>query len=808
MSQVVQVVGALGPTLERIVNLIRDSGVAHNRGGRFSIQVVQRLLAVAMSNVSASDVAAIRAHLVGDIAAAAPKPAGAPSAGAGPASPSAEAAAALLTSPTMPPPVPPLGSPLGSPLLSMLKPARTPRTIRSPLSAAVSGDAAVIAALLGSRIAREALDRHSYKCEARRAGGACVACCLADFAAAPASSALGAAAQPSFVENFYAALGISGRHKDPHELLVRLFAEMQRDVLAPFLTCSFATAKCGVCSVEETLYRWESVFGCDGDKAALFGKGAGARMDVSDLIDSHLRDRKMLHLCNTCDAVTSVPADWYLLTPPTVCVIAVNMYEREGLACKRILDGKFGEPWLSRTFVLDTRSVDGKKHRQHQYNIIGVVRHESFASDTPLSGEYTAVFDFFGSDGAAKTEDPPRVCLLVCEARLTDDFAACITNVPSDALASRAFPSNADPFSVAWTRDQPAVALPAAFADDPMTGDGGASAAATGAATGAASGLAPAPSPLPLPPAQTASAEGALLLPQPHAAPAHVNDAAVVARVLLAPPPELLQSLADMMPTAQSQLALWKLWDADVKNKRPQPRPAPPEVRVNRDVIRGGDFMLTDVGRLAVGEWFNDGIVNFYGRLLRATGEAALAARRPGAAWVHSTFFYKRLMQEGYDFSGVRKWSKSYPLHGSGSSPVDIFAFEKVLIPINYTDFHWALVVVDNVLRTLAYYDSSPRLGLTGKGPLENIHHYLRDEHEDKKKTPLPQAYRVVAAPADLAQQDNGNDCGVCLSAYMTYIAFGVEPTTSVLPQASLPFWRQKIGAACLAAVPIPDARL
>jgi hypothetical protein len=333
-----------------------------------------------------------------------------------------------------------------------------------------------------------------------------------------------------------------------------------------------------------------------------------------------------------------------------------------------------------------------------------------------------------------------------------------------------------------------------------MDVDGGAGEGGAAAATGSAL----APSPLQLSPAQPASAEGPPSSPQPQAAPAHVNDADVVARITCPPQPEVLSSLVGMMPDAVAQLTLWKMWDEDMKAEKPQPRPEPPE-HVVVD-IRGARLKLTDVGRLAVGEWFNDELVNMYGLLLRATGEAALAARRPGAAWICSSFFYTRLMREGYDFPGydfpgVRRWSKS------GSTPVDIFAFEKVLIPINYRKFHWALIVVNNLLRTLAYYDSCRSLGFTGEHQMEQVGKYLHDEHLDKKGTPLPQAYRVVAAPADLAQQKNGHDCGAFVCAFETCLAFGVEPTTSVLPQASLPLWRQKIGAACLAAVPIPDAR-
>jgi Ulp1 family protease len=297
---------------------------------------------------------------------------------------------------------------------------------------------------------------------------------------------------------------------------------------------------------------------------------------------------------------------------------------------------------------------------------------------------------------------------------------------------------------VAWTRDLPAVALPAASADDPMTGDGGASAAATGA-----------------PPAPV------------------VIDADVAARIM--------RTLGD------AELAQLAAAHAKAASARGASRGA---VLAS---IRGGQVTLNDLEKLLPGDWLNDSIINMYGLLLRASGEAALAAQRPGAVWVHSTFFYTRMMQERYDFPGVSRWSKS------GSNNIDIFAFDKVLIPINRGNKHWALAVIDHRARTVAYYDS-----LRGRGDdvIENLLRWLADEHADKKKAPLPAPYAAARAPAGLARQHNGCDCGAFVCAFMTCLAFGVEPTEDVFAQKDLALWRQKIGAACLAAVPIPDARL
>ncbi len=53
---------------------------------------------------------------------------------------------------------------------------------------------------------------------------------------------------------------------------------------------------------------------------------------------------------------------------------------------------------------------------------------------------------------------------------------------------------------------------------------------------------------------------------------------------------------------------------------------------------------------------------------------------------VTNTFFYSKLMEDGvYSYSNVRRWT----------STLNVFALDKVIIPINDNNAHWFLAVVD-----------------------------------------------------------------------------------------------------------------
>jgi sentrin-specific protease 1 len=74
-----------------------------------------------------------------------------------------------------------------------------------------------------------------------------------------------------------------------------------------------------------------------------------------------------------------------------------------------------------------------------------------------------------------------------------------------------------------------------------------------------------------------------------------------------------------------------------------------------------------DVARLRPGQWLNDEVVNFYGAMILARSEdnkenAQVVSKgsRNGSLDVHyfSTFFWAKLIREGYERGRLAKWTK------------------------------------------------------------------------------------------------------------------------------------------------------
>ena len=225
-----------------------------------------------------------------------------------------------------------------------------------------------------------------------------------------------------------------------------------------------------------------------------------------------------------------------------------------------------------------------------------------------------------------------------------------------------------------------------------------------------------------------------------------------------------------------------------------EPEPVPTVILAQ---ISGAKFYRSDLTLLGPGEWLNDTIINYYGLLLRKVGEVSHAEGRAGAsAWTYSSFFYTRLIQNKvkYDFPGIERWTKT----------VDIFLYERLLIPINRENVHWALAFIDMRKRTVSYYDS---LRGSGTDVIKTLIRYLNDEHEAKKKAPLPEIFTSAPAPEGLTRQRNGVDCGVFVCAMMTCLLYDIVPLDTLFSQRDIGLWRRKIAAACLAKT-IVDASL
>jgi sentrin-specific protease 1 len=145
----------------------------------------------------------------------------------------------------------------------------------------------------------------------------------------------------------------------------------------------------------------------------------------------------------------------------------------------------------------------------------------------------------------------------------------------------------------------------------------------------------------------------------------------------------------------------------------------------------------------------------------------------------------------GYDYPGIARWTAG----NTSAPPVDLFAYNYVLIPINIGRVHWTLIYIDNQERTITYLDSTRG---DGTAIIGNVQQYLDDEHLHKKGSRLDQPYRVGVPPADLPRQRNGFDCGAFVCAFGDMLCRGAWPSSVCFTQRSMDYWRRRIGVSCI----------
>jgi sentrin-specific protease 1 len=85
----------------------------------------------------------------------------------------------------------------------------------------------------------------------------------------------------------------------------------------------------------------------------------------------------------------------------------------------------------------------------------------------------------------------------------------------------------------------------------------------------------------------------------------------------------------------------------------------------------------------------------------------------------------------------------------------DIFKLDKIIFPINQGSMHWVCAVIYIQEKRIQFYDS---MGDDGMMYLEALFQYVKDEHQDKKGSPLPDQdqWRLVACTRDTPRQLNG----------------------------------------------------
>ena len=142
----------------------------------------------------------------------------------------------------------------------------------------------------------------------------------------------------------------------------------------------------------------------------------------------------------------------------------------------------------------------------------------------------------------------------------------------------------------------------------------------------------------------------------------------------------------------------------------------------------------------------------------------------------------------GYNYALVRRWTKKF----------DVFALERVFVPVNIGNTHWCLAVVHVQRRRVQYYDS---MGGGGRVYLDALQRWLGDEWRQKKGDAAPAAppdfgaWPKVPTTRDTPRQENGSDCGVFACACADYLA---EDLDLDFAQRDIGRVRYRIGDAIL----------
>jgi sentrin-specific protease 1 len=186
-----------------------------------------------------------------------------------------------------------------------------------------------------------------------------------------------------------------------------------------------------------------------------------------------------------------------------------------------------------------------------------------------------------------------------------------------------------------------------------------------------------------------------------------------------------------------------------------------------------------DLARLKPKQWLNDELINFYGALLLGRSEGAkenaagksVAVNGKGSApdtskplscWYFSTFFWPKLLKEGYEAGRLAKWTKKF----------DIFEKDVVLIPINHSNTHWTSAAINFRRKRIESYDS---MSMYHNTVFKYLRGYIDSEHRNKKKKPFDFTGWEDHTLEDTPQQENGYDCGVFTCYFLEALSRGEE---------------------------------
>ncbi|KAL3233644.1 Ubiquitin-like-specific protease 1 [Nakaseomyces bracarensis] len=165
---------------------------------------------------------------------------------------------------------------------------------------------------------------------------------------------------------------------------------------------------------------------------------------------------------------------------------------------------------------------------------------------------------------------------------------------------------------------------------------------------------------------------------------------------------------------------------------------------MNRDNL---EIHVRDFKTLGKTRWLNDTIIEFFMKTIEKRQDSTVA---------FNSFFYTTLSERGYQ--GVRRWMKR--------KKKQISKLDKIFVPVNLNQSHWALGLIDIKNKRIIFTDS------LSNGPnamsfaiLTDLKNYVIEESQKE----LGEDFELVHLQCP--QQPNGYDCGIYVCMNTLYLS-------------------------------------
>lgn len=200
-----------------------------------------------------------------------------------------------------------------------------------------------------------------------------------------------------------------------------------------------------------------------------------------------------------------------------------------------------------------------------------------------------------------------------------------------------------------------------------------------------------------------------------------------------------------------------------------------------------------DLKTLKDNNWVNDEIINFYFALLM---DKINKINNNRILFLNS-FFYTKLIENGYNYNNVRRWTKTEKLKKKGINGINnIFELDLIIFPINISNIHWILGVLNITDQSIEYYDSFKIPSNQCQTQYFKVmRKYLENEYRDKQiKQQIGQGLNLNEWKnkiGNMPKQNNNNDCGIF--TLITAHSISNKIINPTFTQNDIPYFREKI---------------